>query len=129
MKHTKIKTFKDACKVTGDDPKNLPDVSNLSRGMGKFILAAFKLAIIAKALNMVENGEVWIPNWNDSNQYKYEPRFYKASSGSGFSCHGYGRWNAFTCVGSRLCYGSSELAVYAGKTFIKLYNDFLSYSK
>lgn len=125
MKHTKVKTFKDACKVTGDNPKTLPDVSMLSRGMARFVLANFKLAIICKALNMLANGGEWIPDWSDYSQYKYTPRFCKNSSGSGFSYDDYDLWDAFTDVGSRLCYGSSELAKYAGETFIKLYNDLL----
>lgn len=120
----KIKTFEDACTALGIDASKLPDVSMLPSEHQDAITAHYKLVIIAQALN-----EGWKPNWNDSNEYKYYPWFnVKASknnpSGSGFSYDDYGRWNTGTLVGSRLCFKSSELAEYAGKTFKKLYEQY-----
>lgn len=75
---------------------------------------------IVKALN-----EGWEPNWEDSNQYKYYPWFEMGSpSGSGFSYGDFVCWFAASYAGSRLCFKSRELAVYAGKQFEQLYKEY-----
>lgn len=119
----KIKTFADACKALGIKP-TLPDVSGLPEQHQQAIIAHYQLVIIAQALN-----EGWQPNWNDSNQYKYTPWFNvkataKNPAGSGLSSDDFGNGYSFTCVGSRLCYKSREVAEYAGKTFKKLYEQY-----
>ena len=81
--------------------------------------AHLKIQIIAKALN-----EGWYPNWNDTNEYKYYPWF-KASPGVGFSFSDYDFALTRSTVGSRLCFKSRDLAEYAGKQFIDIYNQFL----
>lgn len=78
-----------------------------------------KLTLVAKVLN-----EGWIADWNNTNEYKYEPYF--KWTGSAFVFYGYNCWCRFTRVGSRLCFKSSDLAIYAGKQFIDLYNKILS---
>jgi len=75
------------------------------------------LKVIVEVLN-----EGWVPDWKNSNQYKYYPWF-DLSSGSGLSFGDVDPYSIST-VGSRLCFKSSELAVYAGKQFIKEYTDF-----
>ncbi len=120
----KIKTFEDACEITGNNPQILPDVSMITdEGMARYILACFKLAIIAKALN----GD-WIPDFTDHNQWKYYPWFFvkkdgKHPSGIGFSYSNFDYSYALTLVGSRLCYKNATLAEYAGKTFLEIYRD------
>jgi hypothetical protein len=47
-------------------------------------------------------------------------------SGVGFSYVDCVRWLTSSDVGSRLCFKSSELAEYAGKTFESIYKDFLT---
>jgi hypothetical protein len=102
----------------------LPDVSALPKKHQKALIAHYKLIIIAEALN-----EGWQPNWNDMNEYKYFPWFRvkadaKRPGGFGFSDSGYVSWAASTHVGSRLCFKTSALALYAGKQFEKLYKEY-----
>lgn len=78
-----------------------------------------QLALLVSILN-----EGWKPDWSDSSQYKYEPYF--KWSGSAFVFFIYGNWCRNARVGSRLCFKSSDLAIYAGKQFISLYNKILS---
>lgn len=120
---SKIKTFKDACKELGINAKAIPDVSMLPPKDRKAIIAHYKLIKIAEALN-----DGWKPNWH-TGESKYNPWFEviadaKRPSGFGFSYTSYDCWFTGTDVGSRLCYKSSELALYAGKQFAKLYQEY-----
>lgn len=114
-----IKTFEDALKVLGikypsftidEDSGIANDITSLE--------AYIKLIIITRALN-----EGWVPDWKNSNQYKYYPWF-NLSSGSGLSFFDYVFLFSGSGVGSRLCFKSSELAEYAGKQFTDIYKDF-----
>jgi hypothetical protein len=110
----RVKTFEDACEVLG-----------LYRGAvtqddDTIDEAAYKkLKVITKALN-----EGWTPDWSNENQFKWYPYF--KMSGFGFSTTDCGYWSSGTGVGSRLCFKSSELAEYAGKQFVSIYQDFLT---
>lgn len=129
MYNSTIKTFEDACAFSKRDPLLLPEVSMLDTKFQKYILATYKLSIIAEALNHEAAGKPWLPNWNDSS-YKYFPWFEidaseENPSGVGFSDTGYVNWVTITSVGSRLCFLSRELALYAGEQFAELYKDFI----
>jgi hypothetical protein len=120
----KIKTFKDACDALKLQSDALPDVSALPEKHRNAITAHYKLIIIAQALN-----EGWEPNWNDSYEYKYYPWFEIIASankpaGFGFSDTDYDFWNTHTNVGSRLCFKTRELALYAGEQFEELYKEY-----
>lgn len=115
----RVKTFEDACEVSGIDKLQIGIVG--LDDDSKSIEAYAKLTIIAKALN-----QGWKPNWNDSNELKYYPWFSWSSSVGGFAYFDYDRWSTITSVSSRLCFKSSELAEYAGKQFKKEYNEFLT---
>lgn len=78
------------------------------------------LKLLAKSLN-----EGWTPDWSDDQQYKYYPWFEMLGS-SGFRFFGYGGWGSSSDVGSRLCFKSRELAEYAGRQFVGVYNDFMT---
>lgn len=117
----KIKSFEDACKALGIDPTKLPEVSMLPEQHRNAVVAYYKLFIIAQALN-----EGWEPNWNDTDEWKYYPWFdveadESNTSGSGLSFDDYAYTYTSATIGSRLCYKSSELAVYAGEQFKELY--------
>lgn len=119
-----IMTFEDACKALNIAP-NVPEVSGLPEKHQKAIIAHYKLVIIAQALN---NG--WEPNWSNWDEYKYFPWLeVKADesnpSGSGFSYTDYDYSYSDTIVGSRLCFQTRELALYAAKQFEDLYKDYL----
>lgn len=118
----RVKNFADAVQVVGEPSDNVLILLAYSGNEPDMLAAVafMKLTIIAKALN-----EGWQPDWTDSSQYKYYPWF-KHKSGFGLSYYDYGNWNANTGVGSRLCFKSKELAIYAAEQFADLYNDFLT---
>lgn len=118
-----IKSFEEACEKSSLDASKLPDVSMLPIKHQKAIVANYKLFVIAEALN-----DGWVPDWNDSNEWKYYPWFYMSGdkdnvSGSAFSYYHYADDHSYSNAGSRLSYKSSELAEYAGNTFLDLYKD------
>jgi hypothetical protein len=120
-----IKSFEDACKKEGQDPSLLPDVSMIEKGMGKTLIATYKLFVIFMAIN-----DGWKPNWNNSNEWKYFPWFRIQAdaarpSGFVFSCSNYVGWVTSSDCGSRLCTDSSEKALYIAKQFEAEYIDFI----
>lgn len=118
MDYKKIKSFEDACQVLGLNPEEFRiTFPQKAAHHGNALAAHAKLVIIAEALN---GG--WQPDWDDYNEYKYYPWF--EMSPSGFRCNGYGSGYAGSDVGSRLCFKSRELAIYAGETFEDLYKDY-----
>lgn len=66
----------------------------------------------------------WVADYSNSKQYKYFPWFVWDSSGSGFRFLEYDYdWTITTYGGgARLCFPTSELATYVGKTFSDIYN-------
>lgn len=110
----RVKTFEDACNELNVFPTSIRCTDT------KDEIAYKKLKIICQALN-----EGWTPDWSDSSQPKYFPWF-KYKSGFGFSSAAYDSWGTHSAVGSRLCFETRDLAIYAGKQFQKEYNDFLS---
>lgn len=110
----RVKSFEDACEVLGLDACDTLDLHDTIDE------AAYKkLKVIAAALN-----EGWKPDWSNSNQYKWYPYF--KMSGFGFSAAYFDSGSSGTSVGSRLCFKSDELAEYAGKQFLSIYQDFLT---
>ena len=116
----RIKSFEDACRELNMTSEIKLDVSALSKNDQKYFIANYKLSIIIKALN-----EGWEPNWNNSNEYKYYPWFTQSPSGFGFSVTSYADWVTITGAGSRLCYKSRDLAVYAAEQFESIYKDLM----
>lgn len=102
----RVKTFEDACNELGITWKDIA-------GLSPDEVAYQKIKIIAQAIN-----EGWKPDWNNSSQYKYYPWF---DMSGGFSCDYYDGWFASSAVGSRLCFRSADLAIYAGQQFTDLY--------
>lgn len=113
----KIETFEEALEHQGIEKTAFEESC---KGLEKDEIAYKKIKIISKVLN---NG--WTPDWNNSNEGKYYP-YFDMRSGVGFSGSGYVRGYSFTVVGSRLCFKSSDLAIYAGKQFENIYKDFLT---
>lgn len=117
----KIKNFEDACEHLGIEPK-LPDVKGLLPEHSRAVVSFYKLSVVVSAIN-----DGWKPDWNDYNQRKWWNWFYVEANTAGFvySCSYYSPAYTSAAVGSRLCFKSEELAEYAAKNFIDLYNDFL----
>lgn len=109
----RIKTFLDVI-------DELKISSNFNPTGSKDEVAYIRLKLIAECLN-----EGWTPNWDDTNETKYYP-YFDMRSGVGFSDSLCDYWRANSCVGSRLCFKSRELAEYAGKQFEVIYKDFLT---
>jgi len=116
----RIKSYADACAEVGYMPLTISDFAALPHKDQEATYAFHQLTIIARALN-----EGWEPDWNDGNQYKYYPWFKHAACGSGFSYVVFRFDFGFSSAGSRLYFKSCELAEYAGKEFISIYNQFL----
>ncbi len=107
----RVKTYKDACRITGEYPY-------LHKGLSKAEIAYRKLCVIIKALN-----EGWKPCLGGADQYKYFPYFKLKDGCQVFSC--VSRWYTGTTVPAQSLLKSNELAEYAGIQFIHLYRDWL----
>ncbi len=118
----RVKTFEDVLALA--PPSENSKILLLYNGADPDMIGAqamLKLTLIVRALN-----EGWTPDWSNSSQYKYYPYFKKNPAGFGFSDYDCDSWYAYALCGSRLCFKSAELAVYAGKQFLSIYNDFLN---
>jgi len=105
-----IKTFSDACIAVGVSEELFYQKHD---SLSNYLMNVAKLEIINKAIN----GD-WIPDWTNSNEYKYYCWFdMSVSSGFGFSGTDYGYLASSSRVGSRLCYETRKQAIYAGKQF------------
>ena len=116
--YKEIKKVEDAFRFLGLDykawqkeHKHLPDD----------VQAYMKLTYIAKAIN----GGKWM-DYSDTSVNKYYPYFYASGSGSGFSYNGCGYVRSRSSVGSRLCFETSEKAIYAGQQFLDIYNQYIN---
>lgn len=118
----RIKTIDDVLSALGEYDQDVKAYRKLVEvfGAGSHITSNQLAVCITKALN-----EGWIPDWDDSNQYKYAPWFYMQSGSSGFRYGDYDYWRSGTGVGSRLCFKTSDLAKYAGTQFIEIYKQFM----
>ena len=112
-----IKTFEDACKKIRVTTA-LPTLTNGCQELMKATVAAYKLMVIFQAIN-----DGWIPDWNNSDQYKYYPWLRVLSSGSGFSGSGCGFGYTVSSVGSRLCTDTYEKSNYMASQFEQEYKD------
>lgn len=115
---SRIKTFADACIECGTIEEEFND-KFLNLNLSTDVIAYEKLKIIVKALN-----KEWVPNWEDSNEYKYFAYF---NGFSGIHC-------AYSTIGSvsssklgpYICFKTKELAKYAQKQFEDIYKDFFT---
>ncbi len=128
MKNYKdLKTFEDACKVEGLDPKKvIPDFSCYPEKYRESMIAHSKCVIIVGAANRLANdGDEWIPDFTNSDEKKYEPWFYLKEGSSGFRYDAFVGWHTSSDVGSHLSFKSPELAIYAGEQFVDVYRKFM----
>lgn len=116
----RVKTFEDACAEEGKTPESVLPYKDPQDDHERGLNAMAKMLVIAKALN-----EGWTPDWTNGNQRKWYPWFKHNGAGFGFSFSYCVYTDSHSDVGSRLCFQTEELADYAGKQFIKEFNDFL----
>lgn len=112
-----IKSWEDVCELNDTDPVKCLPFPSPSDKHQEAVNGFFKMTIIADALN-----EGWVPDWDNSNEYKYSPWF--KHSGGGFSYFDCDFGLATSYVGARLVFKSSALAEYAGKQFLDIYKTF-----
>ena len=124
---TKIDSFEAACKAEGIDPTLLPIVDHLPEALRLRQIRNYQLDIINMALNNEGQKKPWVANYNDGNQIKYRPYFYKSesSSGSGWSLLDVVVWRTASVAGARRDYRTREIAEYAGTKFLDYYADTL----
>jgi hypothetical protein len=115
-----FKTFNDLCRAVGTTEAEF----NMKWDSAVFdpsTIAFERLKVCTRAYN-----QDWPFDTYNTNQYKYYPYFKVLSSGLGFSGSDYRYDCTLSCVGSRLCFESSDKATHAGNTFIKLFEDFIT---
>lgn len=78
---------------------------------------------LAKLVTLVLN-EGWEPDWDNSSQRKWRLWFYLNQPG--FRLNAALFVLAISSVGSRLCFKSEELALYAANTFLDVYKQFFT---
>lgn len=114
----RVKTVEDACEVLGLDPDCLWDESEEAD-----ILAYKKLKVIVRAFNYLDNNnEEWLPDYDNSNEYKWKPWFYMNKPGFRLDAVGCGRAGSY--AGSRLDYKSESIAKYGATQFLDLYRSY-----
>ncbi|WP_265427856.1 hypothetical protein [Chryseobacterium sp. YIM B08800] len=114
-----IKNFSDVLKYHGIDDN---DFHHANEGLEGDEIAYRKIKLIVSAYNLKE-----VPDYNNSNQRKYEPRFYiPSSSGAGFSYDDYDDWVTYSGVGSRLCFLDYDNMIDATIKFLDVYEEFIT---
>lgn len=112
----RVKTYDDACSVLGISPN--PKIFD---GLPEDEIAYIKLKTITKALN-----GWWKADYQSKDQQKWYPCFY--ITGTSIITLTFSHAESplsRSDIGSRLCFRSKELAEYAGRQFIGLYEKFL----
>jgi len=75
----------------------------------------------------IERGADFVPDYDNSSQDKYEPRFYMGSSGFGFSYSYCDDWAAAADCGSRLCSPTHKVCMRIAEEFLPIYKKKLMY--
>ncbi len=149
----RVKTFDDAVGELGNEHPLVKVYNSVKYGycseiVGKDLLAYIKLSIICEALN-----EGWHPQFtlDERRWYPYYELLTNediedmseeeksrvvgracssagASGGLVFSYAYFVSSSSYTSYGSRLVLKNEELAIYAGKTFIDIYKDFVMFT-
>jgi hypothetical protein len=115
-----FETFEDLCQAIGtteEDFNEKWDPSDFDPGT----IAFERIKVCTRAYN-----QAWQHDTYNTNQKKWYPYFTVSSSGLGFSYSYYDYGNAHASVGSRLCFLDEARSTHAGKTFIKLFEDFIT---
>ena len=115
-----VKSMKDVLRISKPTKEELT-IINYS-GKSKRLLFAKNFLIISLISEVLNEG--WKPKTNDS-EYRYYPYFYLKAVSSGFDFRDSACVYDYAVTGSasRLCFKTSELAEYAGKTFLKEYQN------
>src|SRR5690349_1493458 len=121
-----IESFEIGCEKLGLDPLTCkPDVTNVPERFQKAITATFEMYVIVEA-----SREGKVPDWNNSNERKWEPWFdmevdENNPSGFRFNASGCSLANSGSSGGSRLCYISEAESDWHAKQHIDKYRDMM----
>lgn len=119
MDYKKIKSYEAACKALGLKPIS-DEVFNAFQKEDRKTMAAYhKLAVITRAIN-----EGWQPDWSNHDERKYEPYMYTNNAGLACANANNATSDAYSDIGSRLCFRDNERVTFAVKTFGELYKDY-----
>lgn len=119
----RIKTFEDACDALGDEHpfvKEYWGIVNINLDIAQDLIAYLKLRIICAALN-----EGWVANYHNLEQDKWFPWFAYRDGGFVYALAGNSASYSNAYHGVRLAYKTKELAEYAGKQFVDIYQKLL----
>jgi hypothetical protein len=118
-----FKTFDDCCRICGTTEEEFE--KKWKEIPVDFQTIAFeRLKIINQAIN-----QEWIPDYFDTNQYKWAPWFNVSSSGFDFSDSYYYYVDSNAYVGFRLCFETKEKSNYAGRYFTRYFQEFITSKK
>lgn len=117
-----VKTYEDACDMLGIEP--MDEQAMAAAGFRPDEIARRKLETITAALN-----DGWKPDWNNTRQPKWVPRFYiepnreegATHAGLAFANTLYVPTSTTANFGSRLCFSTQRAARYAAQQFTELY--------
>ena len=113
-------TLQDCINYLGEDDVEVINLRQLQKiDIAEHIISNQSAIITVKALN-----EDWIPNWSDSNEYKYFIWWNmktKTPSDDGYD------WCSRSGTSSRLCLKSSKLCqeIIKNKEFVKIFKSFM----
>jgi len=116
---SKIDTLEDAFQALGLDPNVRPDVSMLPEAFQKSVIADFEAEVLTKALNNEGLDKEWFPDYDNTDQYKYEHVYYK--SASGWALRAVLDWRTRTFCGSRRVFRTRAIANDAWDRFKEVY--------
>lgn len=134
-----VNSYERACAIIGEEAVDFEELNDTLESNGFEPLSAHeiaykKLVTIAKALNLG-----WCPNWADFDEYKYYPWFdLKKESPAGVGGAINGSSLGVSCLdsgcvastsdayfGGALASESREIAIYFGKQFAEIWQDYL----
>src|SRR6187402_1946169 len=114
----KIKNFQDVLDLAGVEEEDILPYKKATTRNQKRLNALAKIQLVEEVLN-----EGWVADFSNSD-YKYYPYFEK-KAGSGWVCNCYVNLSSFS-IAVAIYFKTSELATFAGKTFIKEYQEFIN---
>ena len=115
-----VKDFNDILRISGSKLEDILPYKN-PRNKKQISQNNFaKIQLIEEVLN-----QGWAPDWNNHNEYKYYPYFEHKLQGGWVCCVCRVRYYC-SSIAVVAYFKSSELAIFAGKTFIKEYSNYLN---
>lgn len=127
--YTEITTVEAAFTKMNLDINVKPTVEGLPSNFSNALDKVYQLMVVSYAMR-----EGWEPDYNNDNQYKYEPWFDLETwdnnpSGFRFNVSGYTRTCTHSVLGPLLCQESREKSDFLGKTFVELFKEAMKPSK